>query len=63
MKAFVDTNILLYEVDATNSPKRNAAIELLRTLDRDAVVSTQVLQEYYNLAVKSLAFRLRSPSA
>ena len=47
-KAFVDTNILLYAHDLTDSAKNAVAIDLLTQLwdDNTGVISTQVLQEF-----------------
>lgn len=56
MRAFLDTNVLLYADDADAGPKTAAARTLVRRCmeDRTGVVSTQVLQEYYVNATKKL---------
>ena len=48
-KLFVDTNILIYAHDLDAGAKRERAAELIRSLWRTggAVLSTQVLQEFY----------------
>lgn len=48
-KVFVDTNILIYAYDTSAGTKHEAAHNLLSTLwkDRNGVISTQVLQEFY----------------
>ncbi len=55
-RSFVDTNILVY-AEASDAPlKQKAALALLKQLYKDAsgVLSTQVLQEYCNVALKKL---------
>ncbi len=54
---FVDTNILVYAHDATETerqPMARAALDLL-WVERTGVVSTQVLQEFYAVATRKLA--------
>ena len=55
-RVFVDTNIFVYADDRTAKTKRVRAravlSELIRT--RRAVVSTQVMQEYFAAAIKKL---------
>ncbi len=48
-KAFVDTNILVYQLDGRYPEKRRAARDAVRELaaNHEAVISTQVLQEFY----------------
>lgn len=56
MRAFMDTNVLVY-ADAGDEPAKQAiAIELISELRRtgNGVVSTQVLQEYANVALRKL---------
>lgn len=55
-RSFLDSNILLYADDASAGPKQTKAIELIEAglRSRKAVISTQVLQEYYVNAVKKL---------
>ncbi|MEQ4204448.1 PIN domain-containing protein [Actinopolymorpha sp. B17G11] len=56
---FVDTNILAYAYDLDEAKKRPIALEALDILWRTkaGVVSTQVLQEFYNTATR----RFRQP--
>jgi predicted nucleic acid-binding protein len=51
---FVDTNILVYAHDASESDKQPIAEALLRELwrQRTGVLSTQVLQEFYVVATR-----------
>jgi predicted nucleic acid-binding protein len=55
-RVFVDTNIFVYADDAAAKTKRPRARKVLSELirDRRAVVSTQVMQEYFVTAVKKL---------
>lgn len=57
--AFVDTNVLLYAHDASETVKRGIAAGVLARLwrDRMGVLSTQVLQEFYDAGTR----RLRPP--
>ena len=55
-RSFIDTNILVY-AEASDAPvKQRAALALLKGLYEEGlgVLSTQVLQEYCNVAVKKL---------
>ena len=49
MKAFVDTNVLVYAYDRAAGTKRDLARDLLEALWNEGrgVLSTQVLQEFY----------------
>lgn len=51
---FVDTNVLAYAYDRSETAKQPVARALLETLwrDRTGVVSTQVLQELYVVATR-----------
>jgi len=55
-KAFLDTNILLYCFDNADSRKQELARNLVNSLlDVDSArISTQTLQEYYNVITKKL---------
>ena len=55
-KAFLDTNILLYCFDNADSRKQELARHLVNSLlDVDSArISTQTLQEYYNVITKKL---------
>jgi predicted nucleic acid-binding protein len=55
-RSFIDTNVLVY-VEASDAPlKQRAALALLKGLYEEGlgVLSTQVLQEYCNVALKKL---------
>ena len=55
-RSFIDTNVLVY-AEASDAPaKQRAALALLKELFASAsgVLSTQVLQEYCNVALKNL---------
>ena len=54
-RIFIDSNILLYTVDDAELPKQNAANSIVQNLaEAGGVISTQVLQEFYNVAVNKL---------
>ena len=55
-RAFIDTNILIYAEANDAGFKQRRALDLLRQLYEDGagVLSTQVLQEYCNVALKKL---------
>jgi predicted nucleic acid-binding protein len=55
-RVFIDTNLLVYADDAGAGAKRDRARTILTPLvrTRKAVVSTQVLQEYFNIATRKL---------
>ncbi|MBO4727215.1 MAG: PIN domain-containing protein [Spirochaetaceae bacterium] len=54
-RIFIDSNILLYTVDDAELPKQNAANSVVQNLaEAGGVISTQVLQEFYNVAVNKL---------
>lgn len=57
MSSFVDTNVLLYTVDASEPEKRRRAVDVLEERADDLVVSAQVLSEFYAVATR----RLRQP--
>jgi predicted nucleic acid-binding protein len=54
--AFIDTNIVVYADDAAYPKKQKIAAKLIADLYKkgDAVISAQVMQEYYNAAVNKL---------
>ncbi len=54
-KAFVDTHVFVYAVDAGNPDKRRRAQSLLADLADSIVISTQVLLEFYVTATRKLA--------
>jgi predicted nucleic acid-binding protein len=61
-RSFFDTNILIYRDDANTPDKRDTAIELLETSwrENDAVISTQVLQEYFVAATRKLGVKVET---
>lgn len=56
MRSFIDTNVLVYADDAFDPRKQRLAIDLLVSLRRQrrAVLSIQVLQEYFVIATGKL---------
>ena len=61
MRSLLDTNLLVYADAADEPAKQRLALTLITTLraDGSAVLSTQVLQEYVNVALR----KLRLPQA
>lgn len=57
MRRFIDTNVLVYADSADEPAKQTQAIRLIRTLleQGEGVLSTQVLQEFVNVALRKLA--------
>lgn len=55
-RTFVDTNVFVYADDKSALGKRARALAVLKELivDAQAVVSTQVLQEYFVVATRKL---------
>jgi predicted nucleic acid-binding protein len=51
---FLDTNVFVYSFDATSSRKRKRALELIgdAIVARNGIVSYQVVQEFFNVALK-----------
>jgi predicted nucleic acid-binding protein len=58
-KIFIDTNILVYTVDKFDKNKQKIARKVLKeAIQNDiAVISTQVLQEFYNVCTIKLHMR------
>jgi len=54
MPSFLDTNVLVYAFDRSESAKRVAALELLADPDADFVTSAQVLSEFYVTTTRKL---------
>ena len=56
MRSLLDTNVLIYADAADEPAKQRQAVSLISELRRtgDAVLSTQVLQEYMNVALRKL---------
>lgn len=54
--AFLDSNIFVYADDASNPVKQAVAIRLIqeKVLARQALVSLQVMQEYFAVATRKL---------
>lgn len=59
MRVFFDSNILLYGVDDKEPAKQQTALALIakRYTAEEAVISTQVLKEFYNIATGKLRIR------
>ena len=55
-RSFIDTNVLIYAEASDEPQKQRAALALLKGLYEEnlGVLSTQVLQEYCNVALKKL---------
>lgn len=55
-RSFIDSNVLIYAEAGDAPAKQRAALSLLKQLyeGMDGVLSTQVLQEYCNVALKKL---------
>ncbi len=55
-KIFIDTNILVYAADKYNSKKQKLCREALEKFEsgNDGVISTQVMQEFYVIAVRKI---------
>lgn len=55
-KIFIDTNVLVYAVDAYDRKKQILCRQALQKLEsgNDGVISTQVMQEFYVAATKKL---------
>lgn len=56
MRNFIDTNILIYADACDEGQKQEKAIEIIREnlLANSGVISTQVLKEFANVALKKL---------
>ncbi len=48
-KGFIDTNVLIYQLDSRDKNKQKKCRDLVKALviNHEAVISTQVLQEFY----------------
>ena len=55
-KVFFDSNILVYVVDDSEPEKQKKAIELITKSieEKNGMISTQSLQEFYNVSTKKL---------
>ena len=56
-RAFLDTNVLVYTFDGSSERKRARATELVNgaLVDRSAMISFQVVQEFLNVATRKFA--------
>ncbi|HUD10111.1 MAG TPA: PIN domain-containing protein [Candidatus Saccharimonadales bacterium] len=59
-KVFFDTNVLVYQFDKTAPRKQQQAIELIEKYiaNKQAVISSQVLQEFMNVSLKKFDTKL-----
>lgn len=64
-KTFIDTNVLIYAHDVDAKRKHDTARNVLRELwrERNGVLSSQVLQEFYVNATRKIAHPLSKESA
>jgi predicted nucleic acid-binding protein len=63
--SFLDTNVFLYAYDDRDPRKHSVAVDLIRqlTISGDAVISYQVVQEFFNVALAKSPGRLSYPDA
>lgn len=61
-RSFVDTNLFVYAVDTSEPDKQHRAQQVL-TSTPDAVVSTQVMNEFYHVATRKLPNPLSAEDA
>lgn len=56
VRSFFDTNVIVYSDDGRYPEKCAKAVALIRAARtaRSGVISTQILQEYYNASIKKL---------
>lgn len=54
-RTFIDTNVLVYAFDSSEPTKQQVALHVLAKSGERAVLSTQVLSEFYVVATKKLA--------
>ncbi len=61
VKFFLDTNIFIYSFDGTQPGKRERALNLINQAlqEQQGVVSTQVIQEFLNVAIRKFAVPLK----
>ncbi len=59
-KVFFDTNVLVYQFDRTAIVKQRRAEELIEhhVLEQNAVISSQVIQEFMNVSLKKFSTKL-----
>ena len=52
-RIFIDSNILIYSIDDYEKEKQMSAFNIISKLSENGgIISTQVLQEFYNIATK-----------
>ena len=57
-KIFIDTNILIYSIDDNDIEKQSKADEIIVKLSENGgVISTQVMQEFFNIATQKLKLK------
>ena len=56
LKIFIDTNLFVYSIDQKEPQKRDKAREILKKImdSHQAVISTQVIKEFYVVASTKL---------
>jgi predicted nucleic acid-binding protein len=64
-RAFLDTNIFVYSFDSASPKKAARAAKLIRTAieSRTGIVSYQVVQEFFNVALRRFAKPMSIPEA
>jgi predicted nucleic acid-binding protein len=64
-KAFIDSNIFIYSYDPRDATKQSIALELIRelTISGAAVISYQVVHEFFNFALRKAAITIRQDDA
>ncbi|MGA9568259.1 MAG: PIN domain-containing protein [Candidatus Korobacteraceae bacterium] len=65
VRFFLDTNIFVYSFDRTAAAKNRRAAQLIREAvsTRKGIISYQVVQEFFNLALRRFAEPLSVPEA
>lgn len=65
VRFFLDTNIFVYSFDEQEPHKRERALELIRQalLSGDGIISTQVVQEFLNVATRKFAVPMTADEA
>lgn len=58
-KSFLDTNILIYQLDSRDQGKQRKCRQLMKALaeSHEAVISTQILQEFYVVCTAKMKMR------
>lgn len=62
---FLDTNVFVYAYDDRDARKHSVAVDLIRqlTIGGEAVISYQVVQEFFNVAITKSPTKLRHSDA